>query len=163
MKFLYYSLLLFCTISLYHSCQSVASPAEEVHLQQLLEKTKALHCRIADLSMEAKKLWDAVNTSMEGRLPADMSEYHKNNMLRLRNARLIREFEVYPLLGEDVHRLVDSAQLMDVQIAAEMRIAMDSLSVCDSLSQKLLVALAKREPELYTNWKYKFVDVNCLK
>lgn len=163
MKFLHYSILLIYMTLLGHSCGYESDQVKEAYLQQLLAQTKALHCQIADLSMEAKALWDTVNTSIQGRLPADMATHHKANMLRLRNAQMIREFEIYPQLGEDVRRLVDSAELMDVQIADKMRAAMDSLSVCDSLSQKALIELAEKEPELYSSWKYKFVDVNCLK
>lgn len=162
MKLLYLGILVVCVSLLGYRCQRGSDQAEETYLQQLLEKTKSLHCQLADLSIEAKALWDTVNTNIEARLPADMPEHHRINMLRLRNARMIQEFEVYPLLGEDVHRLVDSAQLMDTRIADKMRIAMDSLSICDSLSQKKLVELADKEPELYSSWKYKFIDVNCL-
>ena len=163
MKLLYFGALIICMSLLGYGCQRGSNQADEIYLQQLLEQTKSLHCRIADLSMEAKALWDTVNTNIEARLPADMPAHHRINMLRLRNARMIQEFEVYPQLGEEVHKLVDSAELMDIRIADKMRIAMDSLSICDSLSQKLLVELADREPELYTSWKYKFIDVNCLK
>ena len=163
MKFLRPSAILLFLVLLYPSCQQSLKQAEEAYLQQLLEQTKALHCRIADLSIEAKSLWDTVNTNIEARLPAAMPEHYRINLLRLRNARMIKEFDVYPLLGDDVHRLVDSAELMDVQIADKMRAAMDSLSVCDSLSQKMMVELAEKQPELYTDWKYKFIDVNCLK
>lgn len=163
MKLLYLGALIVFVNLLNYSCEHGSDQAREAYLERLLEQTKSLHCRIAGLSMEAKALWDTVNTNIEARLPADMPAHHRINMLRLRNARMIQEFEVYPQLGEEVHRLVDSAELMDIRIADKMRIAMDSLSICDSLSQKLLVELADREPELYTSWKYKFIDVNCLK
>ena len=162
MKSLNYSTILVCLILLSNSCQYGSRQTKETYLQHLLVQTKSLHCKIADLSVEAKTLWDSVNAGIEARLPADMPSHHRINMLRLRNARMIREFEVYPQLGEKVHMLVDSAEQVDIEIAEKMRIAMDSLSVLDSLSQKALVKLAEGNQERYTSWKYKFVDVNCL-
>lgn len=80
---------------------------EGVRLQkQLIEA----HCAMEQLNGESKQLWDTVVHVMDEQLPATMAADERRNMLKVRNASLIRMFEVYPRLPDGVQHQVDEAE-----------------------------------------------------
>ena len=91
-----------------------------------------------------------LNTMLEGKLPATMPSEEKNNMLRAKNANLIRMFESYQALGDEVKMAVDKAERKDESMAGQiMQFRKEKQKIEGERMQVL--GLASRESKLDTD------------
>jgi hypothetical protein len=143
-------------------CQPAADgPAENPEADRLLEQTRSWHCRLEEINQQSKLMWDSVAQAMDAQLPADMPADERHNMLAVRNTSLIQMFMVYPQLDAAVRQLVETAGTRDVELGMMLRAAQDSLERCDSLSQSMLIDMAKTDPKALAHWKSAFANVRC--
>jgi len=91
------------------------------------------------LEIQAEAMWDKTNLELEKALPEDIADYEKSNMLKVRNAELIRMFESYHILGKPIKAKVDLAEKMDFAIADSMRVLQQKQRMLmDSVRTELL-------------------------
>lgn len=125
-------------------------------LEALYQETLALYCERQELQEGMETMWDDVSQALEENLPPTLTPQERSNMIKLKNADLIRMFEVYPELDNSIHTLVDSAEVNDQRIATQLTNLQERL--LDN-EQKVMASLGKiREdyPEDYNSWKAKF-------
>ncbi|SRR6056297_4164287 len=103
------------------SCQTQeGEDKEEVLL--LTEQSRKIECQMEALEAQSEQVWDKTNSALEKALPDDVEAYEKSNMLKVRNADLIRMFESYHKLGDPIKAKVDLAEKMDFAMADSMRV-----------------------------------------
>jgi len=113
------AICLFCNLFLLHSCNE---RNEDEFILKWAEKTREIECKIEKLDAQAEKMWDNTNRALEKALPKSVGDYEKENMLKVRNADLIRMFESYESLDSPIKAKVDLTEKMDFAIADSMRI-----------------------------------------
>lgn len=86
---------------------------QEKKLAELIDLEMSLRCTMDSIRMAVKEEWDLVNQKLDAGVPADMPEEEKRNMLKVRNAPLIRMFESYETLDSEIRMAVDKAEEMD--------------------------------------------------
>ena len=109
----------FCSLFLLLSCNE---KNDRDVILNWAEKTREIECEMEKLEMQAETMWDKTNLALEKALPEDIEDYEKSNMLKVRNADLIRMFETYESLDDPIKAKVDLTEKMDFAMADSMRI-----------------------------------------
>jgi len=99
-------------------CSSVTDYEGKLH--EIASREKAIDCELQYLRDSVGMEWEHVAAMMEERLPASMPMEEKNNMLQAKNANLIRMFESYETLNDEVKMAVDKAERKDESIASQI-------------------------------------------
>ena len=63
-------------------------------LLALFEEEKELRCSLAAMKDSISMQWDQINLLLENNMPAEMPGEERANMLKVRNANLIRMFQI---------------------------------------------------------------------
>ncbi len=116
MKFTFPKMIAFCLLTI--GCQSASDYERRIH--DIASREKVIDCELQYLRDSVGMEWERVNTMLEGKLPATMPSEEKNNMLRAKNANLIRMFESYQALGDEVKMAVDKAERKDESMAGQI-------------------------------------------
>jgi uncharacterized protein YdcH (DUF465 family) len=119
--------------------------------QQLLDCAAEEHhiiCRRLALADETEAVWDQVVSRLQEQLPADMSADEKRNMLAVRNANLIRMFEVYQSLNDTIKQTVDQAEQADQQIVATLSGLQSQLEVLEQKKRALFLQIEQSSADL---------------
>lgn len=92
----------------------------ETELMQLGREEKALQCTLDSLHSRISTEWDGVNALLKANLPQDMPEEEKANMLRVRNAGLIRMFESFQSVDPAIKQALAAVEQTDVNMRKEI-------------------------------------------
>lgn len=114
-----------------------------------------------ELNRESAQLWDTVVQVMDEQLPPKMPADERANMLKVRNASLIRMFETYPTLPENVQKQVDEAEDRDEALAAQMKAQMDSIKHYEERVNRFLAEAAQIHPDSGKAWRGRFSKRDC--
>ncbi len=125
--------------------------------KQLIEA----HCAMEQLNRESKQLWDTVVYAMDEQLPATMSADERRNMLKVRNASLIRMFEAYPRLPDGVQHQVDEAERQDQELAARMKAQVDTIKYYEKRIDDFIKRVAVSHPDNAKIWQLRFSVRDC--
>jgi uncharacterized protein YdcH (DUF465 family) len=125
--------------------------------KQLIEA----HCAMEQLNGESKQLWDTVVYAMDEQLPATMPTDERRNMLKVRNASLIRMFEVYPRLPDAVQHQVDEAERKDQELAARMKAQVDTIKYYENRIDDFIKRVAVSHPDSARIWQLRFSVRDC--
>lgn len=87
---------------------------EEAAIIEISYKEKKLNCQLASMKDSITKEWDNINDILEKNLPEEMPEQEKINMIKVRNANLIRMFQSFDYLDESVKLTLDETEQRDV-------------------------------------------------
>ncbi|MCB0537905.1 MAG: hypothetical protein KDE33_10320 [Bacteroidetes bacterium] len=90
---------------------------EETALLNMFHKEKELSCQLASMKDSITLEWDNINGLLEENLPADMPLEEKNNMLKVRNASLIRMFQSFDEVDEEVKKALDKTEKVDMEMS----------------------------------------------
>lgn len=82
-------------------------------LQDLTQDEVQLKNELQEMRDSIEDTWDHVNEIISNNLPIDMPPKEKENMLKVRNARLIRMFQSFDDLEPEIKKTVDSAEAFD--------------------------------------------------
>ena len=118
MKTVFYLLLIFLFSIL--SCEK--KPKEEAVLLELFLKEKALNCQLAAMKDSITTEWDNINYLLEENLPSEMPSEEKTNMLKVRNASLIRMFQSFGEVDEGVKMALDKTEQLDMEMAKRITV-----------------------------------------
>lgn len=135
------------------ACGRTTSSADQAELDALFARTRELACLRQELRAELDRLWMTVSDSLDARLPRDMGVDERRNMIAIRNADLIRMFEVYPSLDSSIHQLVDWAEEQDVRLAAKIRQWQDQQQAHESEVQAFLLRIEERDALVSRQWR----------
>jgi uncharacterized protein YdcH (DUF465 family) len=113
--------LLFFSLMGVVSCDKPSS--DEVVLLELFQKEKELNCSLTLMKDSISMEWDNINTLLKNTLPSNMPSQERANMLKVRNANLIRMFQSF----DDVDETVKVALSKTEQIDQEMTKRITSL------------------------------------
>jgi hypothetical protein len=86
-------------------------------LIDLFNEDKELSCKLLSMRDSITIAWDNINYKLEKDLPADMPNAEKTNMLKSRNANLIRMFESFENVDDELKIALDSIELYDIKMA----------------------------------------------
>jgi hypothetical protein len=110
------SVACFLLISLIGIFGCEKQPSDEAILLELFQKEKALNCRLSSMKDSISTAWDDINHLLTNALPPDMPEQERANMLKVRNANLIRMFQSFDDIDESVKMALSKTEEMDQEM-----------------------------------------------
>jgi hypothetical protein len=111
------------------------------------QQEKEIHCELAALKDSIGYEWDNMNAMLEKNLPPDMPEAEKNNMLKVRNADLIRMFESFDETSEGVKSALLTVEQKDREMAARIVSLKEKLQEIESRKMALFEKIGELEGE----------------
>ncbi|MCB0629394.1 MAG: hypothetical protein R2824_24535 [Saprospiraceae bacterium] len=105
-------------------------------------------CHRQALARETDAVWDRVVGQLDQQLPADMPNDEKRNMLAVRNANLIRMFEVYQFLNDSIKQTVDQAAQADRQIVTTLNGLQSQLEALEQKKRALFLQIEQSSVDL---------------
>jgi uncharacterized protein YdcH (DUF465 family) len=146
-----------------HSCTNPADISQEKILS-LAERSRLIECKMEALQAESEKLWDKTNEELAKALPKDIEAYEKKNMLKVRNADLIRMFETYNNLDKPIKAKVDLAEKMDFAMADSMRVLQQKQkAVTDSVRAELMTLSSDEKRQMLKEKINTIQNKSCTK
>lgn len=109
----------------------------EEALLALFQKEKDLHCQLAVMKDSIRMEWDHVSEMLDENLPEDMPEEEKNNMLKVRNASLIRMFQSYDDVDDQVKMALDKTEMLDRDMSQRINLVRQELQKTETETMQL--------------------------
>lgn len=140
------------------ACNSSAIQQNNPYASNLLHKRDSLNQLQTTLKVKLDSMWTYANGKLAEMLPTNMPEQERINMLALRNAPLIRMFEVYGTLPESIHELIDSAYYFDKQIVQQLERIVLQRSENETKIEDFLMELSsdKQSQSVFQHWNKQF-------
>lgn len=118
---------------------------DEVVLLDLFQEERKLYCQLASMKDSITLQWDNVNELLAESLPEDMPTEEKENMLMVRNASLIRMFQSFDEVEEEVRVVLDHTEQMDMEMSKRItalkkdvqRIELKKMTLLNKLNQSM--------------------------
>lgn len=86
----------------------------KTELLQLGRQEKTIRCNLDNLHARISREWDGINALLETTLPPGMPAEEKSNMLKVRNADLIRMFESFQAIDPAVKQALAAVEEADM-------------------------------------------------
>lgn len=134
------SILLFTILS----CQKEEA-TKATELRELFHKEKQLNCLLGAMKDSITTEWDTINRLLEREMPPDMPADEKNNMLRVRNANLIRMFESFDEMEEEVKIALKKTEQFDVEMSRRITALKKDLHDIESRKMSLFQQIKQEE------------------
>ncbi len=145
------------------SCQS-SGEQEREKILSLAEKSREIECQMEALETQSENMWDKTNLELEKALPEDIEEYEKTNMLKVRNADLIRMFESYNELDGSIKAKVDFTEKMDFAMADSIRALQQRQKLLiDSVRSQLMKVASDEKRNLLKEQTNRIQNKDCTK
>ncbi len=140
------------------ACSSPTNQQDNLYAVGLLQKRDSLELIQTTLKFKLDSMWSYANDQLAAMLPNDMPEQERANMLALRNAPLIKMFEVYETLPVSVHEVIDSAYYYDKRIVAQLEKIVIQKSENESKIENFLIELNsdKKSQQAFQYWNKQF-------
>lgn len=119
---------------------------------------KSLICEMEKLKLKNDSLWNVMSLYLDAQLPSDMVPSERENMVKIKNAKLISLFKVFPKLDTAIQNKVYSAGVSDDKIAAEMKEVMDKLHTVEEKLNMALENLENRNKKEYQQLKLQIQE-----
>ncbi|GLR17469.1 hypothetical protein GCM10007940_20840 [Portibacter lacus] len=100
------------------NCTQSEAPYNEFH--QLINQEKELLCLLESMKDSINNDWAQINILLNEQVPEDMPAEEKNNMLKVRNADLIRMFESYQSMSDDIKEKLTETEKRDQEMGAQI-------------------------------------------
>lgn len=98
--------------------------------------------------------WDQINLLLENNMPAEMPGEERANMLKVRNANLIRMFQSFEQMDEGVKVALQATEQMDQEMAQSITAMKKTINDIETQKMKLLSVIEKTHgPEEVTSLK----------
>ncbi|MCB9339026.1 MAG: hypothetical protein H6577_12925 [Lewinellaceae bacterium] len=157
--YFFLSLLLFAVFG----CEN--KPNEEAALLELFQKEKALNCQLASMKDSITTEWDNINHLLQKNLPTDMPAEEKTNMLKVRNASLIRMFQSFDDVDEGVKMALDKTEQLDMEMTKRITVLKKEAQKIESekivLFQKINEASGADEVSRFKDLHQSVLSENC--
>lgn len=129
-----------------HACTNNFTFEQE--LWDCAAKEQQIRCQRQQLATETEAIWDGVVSRLTVQLPADMPQDEKRNMLAVRNANLIRMFEVYETFNDSIKQTVDVAEKADQQIVNKLAELQSQLEALENKKRTLFLEIEEASVDL---------------
>ncbi|NJK82600.1 MAG: hypothetical protein HC912_01090 [Saprospiraceae bacterium] len=140
------------------ACGSPAVQQDNPYASSLLRKRDSLDELQTVLKIQLDSMWNYANGKLAEMLPANMPDQERTNMLALRNAPLIRMFEVYATLPESIHKLIDSAYYFDKRVVQQLEGIVGERAENETKIEDFLIELSndKQVQSTFDYWNKQF-------
>jgi len=156
----YFLLILLFAVS---GCEN--KPNEEAVLLELFHKEKKLSCQLASMKDSIITEWDNINHLLEENLPADMPTEEKTNMLKVRNASLIRMFQSFDDVDEEMKMALNKTEQLDMKMTKRITVLKKEVQKIESekiaLFQKINEASGAEELARFKNIHQSLLLEKC--
>lgn len=122
-------------------------PNRHETMVKLFQQEKDLKCQLESMQDSIRREWDSLSSMMERELPADMPLEEKNNMLKVRNADLIRMFESFATLNDTVKVAVKATEMKDKAMISRIAAVRQNAEAIETQKIALFEAISKEEGE----------------
>lgn len=119
----------------------------EQQLTNVFEQEKSIQCELASMKDSIGQKWDAINALLEKNLPAKMPVAEKSNMLRVRNANLIRMFESFDSMPEAIKLALDEVENEDIKMSERINALKKEAQAIESQKLALFEEIGNSEGE----------------
>lgn len=145
------------------ACNTADQTVQEMDERRgkLHQRGQTFYCELQALGRKSRQLWDTVARDLEAVIPEDLPKDERKNIIAIRNAGLIRMFEAYPRLPQEVKDRVDLAETEDQDIARQMRMMNDSLRHYDLKVDSFLREAKTLVPDSLESWQKRLIVYNC--
>lgn len=144
-------------------CQS---PTQQISMERGKEIHNNLvdaHCQMEELREQSAHLWDSLEVELAYSLPDGMPSDERRNMLQVRNAELIKMFEVFPHLPDAVRFAVERAERQDQELAARMKVEMNRIDQYEAEAFAFLQEMEMHHTDSVAVWQARFSSLPCRK
>lgn len=114
----------------------------EHDLRQVLLQEAAINKELASMKDSIGREWDFINELLAENLPKEMPSIEKSNILKVRNANLIRMFESFDALSDDVKQALSEVEKKDREMSFRVNLVKKQAQAIED--QKLLLFEAIR-------------------
>jgi len=136
-------------------CQNNSS---NEHIMEWAEASRKIDCQMDNLEETSSEMWDKTNRELEKALPIDIPEFEKSNMLKVRNADLLRMFETYQEMEGPIKAKVDLTEKMDFALADSMRVLQQKQQNLSDSIRLALMEIAAENTRTKLQEKIKAID-----
>ena len=116
-------------------------------LKRLFKEEKAIRCELQSMKAGISREWDHTVARLEASLPENMPQEEKNNMLRVRNAGLIRMFESFETVDDGVKQMLAETEKKDAAMAERVAVIKKELMKIDSQKMALFEKISHKKGE----------------
>lgn len=117
-------------------------------------------CEMEKLKIENDSLWNGMAAYLEENLPYDLVPSERENMVRIKNAKLITMFKVFPKLDTAIQNKVHWAGMSDKKIAEEMKAVMEKTEAVGKKLDLALEYLENRNVKEYQQLKLQIKELH---
>lgn len=142
-------------------CQASVKESFYTEGEHIRRELIAAHCKMEALQEQSAQLWDLLVSELSASLPANMPADERRNMLQVRNAELIRMFQVFPRLPESVRLAVERAEQKDQALAAQMKEEMRRIDGYEAKAFAFLQEVEFHSADSAAVWQERFSTLPC--
>ena len=132
-------------------------------LMAISESEHNIKCELEVMKKEINKEWDTMNESLDDHLPAEMAEQEKVNMLKVRNANLIRMFNTYKTLDSEMKDQLRFVEKKDSMMAIEINLLKEKLIEVENNKMELFNEILKENGQTAILKSREMYQKNLLK
>lgn len=152
-----YHTLALLTLLVMASCGGM----EREFAHQLTLEKKSLNCELEHLGARNDSLWDELGQYLDKNLPTDIPPVQRNNMLTIRNARLIAEYHAFNELDTMIRQKVREAGDISKGFADDMKSVKEKADQVEQTLNAVLQKIEKRSEEEYQNLKQELQKIEA--
>ena len=126
-------------------CHCARESQEETQLRQLFRQEKDLTCQLATMKDSITTEWDEINRLLEAHMPAEMTAEERANMLKVRNANLIRMFQSFDQMGDTVKTALSHTEAIDQQMTQRILLLKQQTQDIEAEKMALLQEVSQQD------------------
>jgi hypothetical protein len=152
-KYHFWAVCLVCT-----ACSSKELPFENEG-NSLLAECKQLNCTNQRYEHTIDSLWDKVSTRLDQVLPDTMPPGRRENMIKIRNASLLKQFKIfYTTLDTLSLNLITRSGTIDSLIALQVMELKVQRETLEKRVLGFLIKVEQQNPQAAAQWNKKFLQ-----
>lgn len=151
-----YRFLVLCLVC--SACSSKELPFENEG-NSLLAESKQLNCANQRYERTIDSLWDVVSTRLDQVLPDTMPPGRRENMIKIRNAGLLKQFKIfYTTLDTVSLNLISRSGQIDSLIARQVMELKVQRETQEKRVLDFLMKVEHQNPQAALQWNKKFLQ-----
>lgn len=152
-----YRFLVFCLV-VCTACSSEELPFKDEG-NPLLVESKQLNCTNQRYERTIDSLWDVVSTRLDQVLPDTMPPGRRENMIKIRNAGLLKQFKIfYTTLDTVSLNLITRSGQIDSLIALQVMELKVQRETQEKRVLDFLMKVEQQNPQAAKQWNKKFLQ-----
>lgn len=116
-------------------------------LTELASQEAKIKCHIKELQDSINMAWDKMNMELEANLPAKMPEEERTNMLKVKNAPLIRMFESFATLEDSIKMKLEVVEMKDAKTVEQVVAESQKMKTVEEKKMELFSNIQKTEKD----------------